>query len=248
MTSTRMPSGFDTVELGAAGQTVAYVRGLIEHGDLRPGDRLAPVRELVRRIGVSRTGVREGLCALAAMGVISIRRGAGAFITAGPPTLVSQPLDLFTVMHHISRESLSEARQMIESSAAALAAERATGDQLAAISDEVIGLYASLDEPRAFLRHDAGFHRAVAAGANNRVLGALIDMVASLHDQQRPATIDGDGVGLPRTADLHRLIFLAIRRRDAEGARAAMTAHFRHAQARQCAEREITVGRSARAS
>ena len=248
MTSARMTSGRDAFDLGAAGQTVVYVRGLIENGDLRPGDRLAPERELVRRIGVSRTSIKEGLRMLAAMGVITIRRGAGAFITAGPPALLSQPLAQFTVMHHISRECLSEARQMIESSAAALAAERATGDQLAAISDEVIGMYSTLEEPRAFLRHGAGFHRAVAAGANNRVLGALAEMVASLHDQQRPATMDSDGVGLLRTADLHRRIFLAIRRRDAEGARAAMTEHFRHAQARQGAARKSTAGRSARAS
>ncbi|MCU0252543.1 MAG: FCD domain-containing protein [Vicinamibacterales bacterium] len=242
------PSGRDALDLGAVGQTVAHVRGLIERGDLRPGDRLAPERELVRRIGVSRSSIRVGLHTLAAMGVITIRQGAGAFITAGPPTLVSQPLALLTVMHDISLASQYEARQMIEGSAAALAAERATGDQLAAISDEVIGMYSTLAEPRAFFRHDAGFHRAVAAGANNRVLGALIDMVASLHDQQRPATIDSDGAGLLSTADLHRLIYVEIRRRNAEGARAAVAAYFRHAQARQCAECASTAGTSARVS
>ena len=46
----------------------------------------------------------------------------------------------------------------------ALAAERATGDQLAAMSDEITGMYTSLEDPQEFLRHDVRFHRAVAWG------------------------------------------------------------------------------------
>jgi len=54
-----MPSGRASRDLGAAEQMIAYVRGLIEKGALRPDDRLAPERELVRQIGVSRTSVHE---------------------------------------------------------------------------------------------------------------------------------------------------------------------------------------------
>lgn len=240
--------GRDTSDLGAAGQAVAYVRGLIEQGDLRPGDRLPPERELVRRTGVSRTSVHVGLHTLAAMGVITIRQGAGAFITAGPPSLVSQPLALLSLMHDISPASLFEARQAIECSAAALAAERATGHQLVAISDEVIGMYSTLGEPRAFRRHVLGFHRAVAACAKNLAIGALIDMLASLHDELRPAATDNEGPDLQRMADLHRAIYHGIRRRDADGARAAMTAFFRHAQAHERAASANATERAARVS
>ena len=41
----------------------------------------------------------------------------------------------------------------------------ATGEQLATMADEITGLFATLEEPQAFLRHDLGFHRAVAAGS-----------------------------------------------------------------------------------
>jgi DNA-binding FadR family transcriptional regulator len=68
----------------AAEQVVAYVRGLIEKGALRPGDRLASERELVREIGVSRRAF--GRLALARDdGVVTTRQGAGTFITAGRP-------------------------------------------------------------------------------------------------------------------------------------------------------------------
>lgn len=216
-----MASGRVSRDKDAAEQTIAYVRGLIEKGALRPGDRLRPL-ELMRRTGLSRPSVREGLRSLAAMGVVWSRRGSGTFITAGPPALASEPLGLLTALHGISPAGLFEARRVLESNTAALAAARASGDQLAAMSDEITGMYSALEDPQAFLQHDLRFHRAVAAAANNLVLGALIEMVASLHYEQRRTTIERARAQLRDAADRHRGIYQAIRTRDVEGARAAM--------------------------
>jgi GntR family transcriptional repressor for pyruvate dehydrogenase complex len=220
----------------AAEQVVAYVRGLIEKGALRPGDRLASERELVRAIGVSRPSVRAGLRSLATMGVVTTRQGAGTFITAGPPALVNEPLGLLAALHGITREGLFEARRVLEMSTAALAAERATGEQLATMSDEITGMYTSLEDPQAFLLHDVRFHRAVAAGSNNLVLSALIEMVASLHYEQRRVTIERARSELRAEADMHRRIYQAIRARDAEAARVTMGEHLRVALARMVRE------------
>ena len=220
----------------AAEQVVAHVRGLIEKGALRPGDRLASERELVRDIGVSRPSVRAGLRSLAAMGVVTTRQGAGTFITAGPPALVNEPLGLLAALHGITREGLFEARRVLEVSASGLAAERATGDQLAAMSDEITGMYTSLEDPQTFLRHDVRFHRAVAAGSNNLVLSALIEMVASLHYEQRRVTVERARNELRENADIHRRIYQAVRSRDAEAARVAMDEHLRLALARMTSE------------
>jgi GntR family transcriptional repressor for pyruvate dehydrogenase complex len=220
----------------AAEQVVAYVRGLIEKGALRPGDRLASERELVSEIGISRPSVRAGLRSLATMGVVQTRQGAGTFITAGPPALVSEPLGMLAALHGITREGLFEARRVLEVSTAALAAERATGEQLAAMSDEITGMYTSLEDPQAFLVHDVRFHRAVAAGSNNLVLSALIEMVASLHYEQRKVTIERARHELRENADIHRRIYQAIRSRDAEAARLAMDEHLRLALAHMVSE------------
>jgi GntR family transcriptional regulator, transcriptional repressor for pyruvate dehydrogenase complex len=222
----------------AAEQVVAYVRSLIERGALRPGDRLASERELVQAIGVSRPSVRAGLRSLATMGVVQTRQGAGTFITAGPPALVNEPLGLLTALHGISRERLFEARRVLEVSAAGLAAERASGEQLAAMSDEITGMYTSLEDPQTFLRHDVRFHRAVAAGSNNLVMSALIEMVASLHYEQRKVTVERARNELRENADIHRRIYQAIRSRDAEAARDAMDEHLRLALARMVSEED----------
>lgn len=236
MTSQPIRSSSPSRDPIAAEQVVAYVRGLIERGELRPGDRLASERELVEAIGVSRPSVRAGLRSLATMGVVKTRQGAGTFITAGPPALGNEPLGLLAALHGITRDGLFEARRVLEVSTAALAAERATGEQLATMSDEVTGMYTSLEEPQAFLRHDVLFHRAVAAGSNNLVLSALIEMVASLHYEQRRVTIERARHELRDEAAMHRTIYQAIRTRDPAAARAAMDEHLRVALARMARE------------
>ncbi len=219
----------------AAEQVVTHLCGLIDKAALRPGDRLAPERELAREIGVSRTSVRAGLRSLAAMGVVRTRAGAGTFVAAGPPTLMGEPLRLIASLHGLSLGSLFEVRRVLEAGAAALAAERATPEQIATISDEVTGMYATLHEPQAFLDHDLRFHRAVAAAAGNPMLGAIIEAVAALFFEQRRATIER-AHNLQETADMHRKIYQAIRAREVEAARAAMDEHVRLAQLAQAAD------------
>jgi GntR family transcriptional repressor for pyruvate dehydrogenase complex len=68
-------------------QVVDYVRGLIASGELKPGDRLPPERELARELKISRSSLRAGIGFLAAMGVLKSRHGAGtlAHCTASFP-------------------------------------------------------------------------------------------------------------------------------------------------------------------
>jgi len=219
----------------AAELVIAHVRGLIEQGTLRPGDRLASERELARQIGVSRPSVRAGLRSLAAMGILRTRRGAGTFISDGPPTLMSEPLGFLAALHGLSLDGLWEVRRVLETGTAALAAERATGEQTMTMSDEIAGMYASMHDPRAFLEHDMRFHRAVAAAADNPMLGALVQMVASMFFEQRQATIE-KARNLRESADQHRKVYQAIRTRDREAARAAMDEHLRSAQAAKALE------------
>jgi GntR family transcriptional repressor for pyruvate dehydrogenase complex len=235
MTTRAVPPNERSRDSVAAEQVIAHVRGLIEKGVLRPGDRLAAERELAQQIGVSRTSVRAGLRSLSAMGVVQTRQGAGTFITAGPPTLVSEPLRLIASLHGLALSGLFEVRRVLEAGTAALAAERATPEQIATISDEVTGMYSALHDPQTFLDYDLRFHRAVSAAANNPMLGAIIEAVAALFFEQRRLTIER-AHNLKETADMHRRIYQAIRARDTEAARAAMDDHVRLAQIAQASD------------
>ena len=223
----------------AAEQVVVHVRALIERRELRPGDPLASERELALQIGVSRTSVRAGLRWLAAMGVVQTRRGAGTFITDGPPTLVSEPLRLVASLHGLDLGGLWEVRRVLEAGSASLAAERATPEQIATLSDEVTGMYSALHDPQVFLDYDLRFHRAVAAAANNPMLGAIIEAVAALFFEQRRVGIER-ARNLRESAEQHRRIYQAIRARDPEAARLAMDDHVRHARLAKATEEPLS--------
>jgi GntR family transcriptional repressor for pyruvate dehydrogenase complex len=133
-----------------------------------------------------------------------------------------------------------EARLVLEVGVARLAARHATADELAAMADEVSEMFASLEDPKAFLVHDVRFHRAVAAGCGNRVLAALMEMVSAQFYELRKQTI-GRARDLKESAEMHRRIYRAIRARDRDAAQAAMSEHLeaaRHAQTLETPERD----------
>src|SRR5688572_14658891 len=219
----------------ATERVVLHLEHLIINGDLKPGDRLPAERELARQVGVSRPSVRAGLRSLAALGVVESRHGAGTFITAGPPRLSSGPLSLMAALHGFTRDEMFEARRVLEVGAAGLAAEHAKGDGLAMMSEEITGMFASLDDPQAFLVHDVRFHRAVAAASGNPVLAALVDMVSALVYERRRRTVER-ARDLKESADMHRRIYTAVRDKDVERARREMSAHLDLARMAQASE------------
>jgi GntR family transcriptional repressor for pyruvate dehydrogenase complex len=219
----------------AAERVVLHLERLIESGELKPGDRLPPERVLAQQVGVSRPTVRAGLRSMSALGVVESRHGAGTFITAGPPRLSTGPLSLMAALHGFTRDEMFEARRVLEVGAAGLAAEHATGDNLATMAEEVTGMFASLEDPQAFLLHDVRFHRAVAVGSHNAVLGALVEMVSALVYERRRLTVER-ARDLKESAEMHRRIYAAIRERNGDRARDAMSEHLDLARMAQASE------------
>ncbi len=218
-----------------AERVVSHIEQLIQSGQLKPGDRLPPERELARQVGVSRPSVRSGLHSLAALGVVESRHGAGSFITPGPPRLSTGPLNLLAALHGFTRDEMFEARRVLEVGAAGLAAERATGEERADLADEVAGMFASLEDPQAFLLHDVRFHRSVALASHNHVLAALVEMVSTLVYERRRLTVRR-AKDLKQSAEMHRRIYLAIRDKLAERARHEMSEHLTLARMAQASE------------
>src|SRR5213596_4334301 len=83
---------------------VKHLREMIHRGELRPGDRLPPERDLAKLLGVSRPTLRAGIRSLAAVGVLQPRRGAGTFVVQaeGSPALDSSPLRLMAALQRFT--------------------------------------------------------------------------------------------------------------------------------------------------
>ncbi len=218
-------------------QVVDHVRNLVASGELKPGDRLPPERELARSLKISRSSLRAGIGFLSAMGVLKSRHGAGTFVSSGPPALDSSSLTVLGALHGFLPWQMFEARLVIEANVACLAAERATGDHIAELAEEVAEMYASMDDPQQYLIHDIRFHRTIARAAGNPILGALMETItASLYDARR-VTVD-NSVDLKESAEMHREIYRAIRSHNPAGAKHAMERHLNLARMAQATEPE----------
>ncbi|HSB29376.1 MAG TPA: FadR/GntR family transcriptional regulator [Pyrinomonadaceae bacterium] len=210
-------------------QVVARVYELIKLDELKPGDRLPPERELAKQLGISRPSLRAGLSSLISMGVLQSRQGAGTFLVDGPPALDSEPLRLLAELHGFSYDHMFETRSVLEVGAAGLAAERATGDQLATMAEEITEMFAALKDPQLFLVHDIAFHRAVAAASGNPTLATLVEMVSAILYERRRETIER-AHDFNEALELHRRVYRAIRSRNPEEAKEAMREHIVRAQ------------------
>lgn len=217
-----------------AEEVVTRLRDMIHSGELSPGDRLPPERDLAKLLGVSRPTLRAGIRSLATVGILQSRQGAGTFVAqrGESPTLDSSPLRMLSALHGFTSDEMFEARLALEMSIAGLAAERATSEQMTLMAEEITGMYASLTEPEQYLVHDMKFHQTIAAASNNRILTSLMNMVATILFDSRSKTVKR-ARDLKQSAEQHHNIYRAMRERDAESARRAMHDHLIETQKAQ---------------
>lgn len=219
-------------------EVVARLREMIQRGELNHGDRLPPERDLAKTLGVSRPTLRAGIRSLAAVGILQSKQGAGTFVMEAEksPTLDSSSLRMMAALHGFTSAEMFEARLALEMSIAGLAASRATSEQMTLMSEEIAGMYANLDEPEQFLVHDMNFHQTIAAASGNRILTALMNMIAQILFEARSKTVKR-ATDLKESAEMHRSIYRAIREGNPEAASQTMRDHLLLAQRAQAQEK-----------
>ncbi|HKP71064.1 MAG TPA: FadR/GntR family transcriptional regulator [Pyrinomonadaceae bacterium] len=217
-----------------AEEVVTRLREMIQSGELSAGDRLPPERDLAKLLGVSRPTLRAGIRSLTTVGILQSKQGAGTFVAQAEesPTLDTSALRLLSALHGFTSDEMFEARLALEMSIAAMAAERADSEQMAQLAEEIAGMYASLDRPEQYLVHDMQFHQTIAAASGNRILTALMNMVAAILFDYRSKTVKR-ATDLKDSAEQHHSIYRAIREHDPEQARQAMRQHLLETQKAQ---------------
>jgi DNA-binding FadR family transcriptional regulator len=206
-----------------AEQLLAYVA---EHG-LRPGDRLPTEKGLAEILGATRNVTREAVKVLAAMGRLSVRKGAGIFVdsSAGPADerlAHYQPTD----MEHVVM--LLDYRRLIEAETAQRAAGLATPIQVRTLREhaEQSAIAANAGDAKGFADADALFHDAVAAAAQNLFLRAGVANVRRFAAQSDVLLFHGDVPGSLEVAGAQHIgIAEAIAEGDPEAAAARMVEH-----------------------
>ena len=111
-------------------RVVEQVRGMIESGELSPGDQLPTTHDLAEALRVSRPSVREALAALEILELVESRPGSGCYVKAPPSPPQVQHEVKPAIASWASAEDILEARLAYEPVCARLAAERRSDEDL----------------------------------------------------------------------------------------------------------------------
>lgn len=197
-------------------QAIDGMRSLLADGEWNVGSRIPPEPELAAALGVSRNTVREAVRALAHTGVLEVRRGDGTYVAASNEVAAMMRRQVSRVDHR----HVLEVRHAIETSAAALAAERRTEEDLRSLTALMERREAAVRaaDAEAFAAADADFHVGVVAATHNPL---LIELYAGFEETLR-ATIHLDDE-TTELADVHVAVFEAVRAQDPDAAAAAVT-------------------------
>jgi GntR family transcriptional repressor for pyruvate dehydrogenase complex len=207
-------------------QIVQQIEESILKGELGEGSQLPAERDLAKQFGVSRTAVREAIKALQEKGLVDAFPGRGTFVTNGTSNSMRRSLDQIIKSGETDGWAyLVEVREILEPEIAALAAVRATDQDLATMREAFDVMDNAGRDPDAYIEADLDFHLTLAEAAANPIVLSLIDSIVGLLREQR-LRIFRIGGGPERGQHHHKRILEAIERRDTQGARAAMQAHL----------------------
>ncbi|HEV3153331.1 MAG TPA: FadR/GntR family transcriptional regulator [Candidatus Baltobacteraceae bacterium] len=208
---------------GLADQVIAQIRSLIAEGTYRVGDRLPAEGELCELFGVGRSTIREAMRVLSNRGIVSVRHGDGTYVES---RTMRESLE-----ERLSRAALAdiyEARLLLESAIAELAARRRDAKDVAAMRKclKQRAKAVRAGDVRGYAQADFAFHLAVATAAKNPALGGVYQ---SFVESVAPLLTAATTVEYVRDeADrLHDELCDAIARGDVAGTRRAVRSHLK---------------------
>jgi GntR family transcriptional repressor for pyruvate dehydrogenase complex len=196
-------------------QLLAAVRS----GELPPGSKLPPERDLMKQFNVGRSSLREALRALTLAGVITVRPGSGSYVRAGNHVALADYQALSLAVEQQTIEHLAEAREFLEVGAARLAALRRDDRDLSAIGSSLAKMRAAAAKAdvETFTSADIDFHMAVATATHNPVIRKLFKHIGALLVRSLRRS-NADVTTLSAATDRHNDILTAIAQSDPENA------------------------------
>jgi DNA-binding GntR family transcriptional regulator len=186
------------------------IKERIWHGEYKPGDRLYEA-QLAKQFFISRSPVREAIRTLINEGLLIMDEKSQ--ITVYKPTLKDV-------------KDIYGCRIALESAAVALAAERATGSQIAELERILAGTETAIkqNDKEEIVKWNTKFHEQIILISENVRLKKLVDELHSLTYYYRLLNIEGNERGQTILKG-HKEIFNAIRERDPEKAAQSLMQH-----------------------
>jgi DNA-binding FadR family transcriptional regulator len=204
----------------------------LQSGKYPAGSRLPAERLLMLEYGAGRNTLREAVRGLVALGLLDVQAGRGTTVRVvdGRHALDRSVAGLLLAEPAV--RDLLEFRLLLETDAAALAAQRATPRARLAVRESAAAYEDAVRLGRDVYSRDVSFHRAIADASGNAIYVTVIDttaqvLIGAMRDADRAP---GD---LSVAAAEHAAIAHLVGIGDADGAREAMRAHILAAEVRR---------------
>ncbi|MCV7383452.1 FadR/GntR family transcriptional regulator [Mycolicibacter longobardus] len=202
---------------------------------LPQASRLPNERDLAAHYGVSQPTIREAVRALAAMGLVEVRHGSGAYVRGDSDYLVATALQILMQMKDVGLLEALDVRTALGMQSARAAATHATAEDL----EQLDIAYAALDSASKLRDHDmliravAGFQIALSRAGHNALTTAIETVLVSLimHMQFKALRSRGIRYWQQRTTEFQpdrRRILDGVAAHDPEAAADAMAAYLDH--------------------
>ena len=164
-------------------EVVHEIQQLIASGEVRPGDKLLPQRDLAKRLNVSRGSLREAVKLMVGMGLLDVTP-RGTYVRQARFEDLMKPLLLVMSQDAQDVYMLLEARKIVESEAARLAAIRADGKDLHRLQGLIVRLRGELDAGEFTGESDSLFHSQIVNASKNTVLVSLMSVIVALMESE----------------------------------------------------------------
>lgn len=213
---------------GIAKQTVAVLGRRIANGDYSPGDIIPTEPELAGSLGVSRATVRDAIKVLSGKGLVRTARRYGTRVR---PVEEWNLLDADVAAWHdpshprlrLMFAETTELRAILEPAAAALAAERATDEQIRVIFEAANAMASAGADIAPLFAADCRFHATLLEATGNLMMRQMRPIILTmLRISYEYGILSREGGEVTREG--HIAVAEAIGARNPEAARFAMTA------------------------
>jgi len=210
----------------------------IKRGDFLVDTRLPSEAVLAEQMGVSRPSIREGLSALAAVGLIESKPGSGNFVKNGTSSVDIIGREAVLVLENESScLEIMEARGLLEPLVASLAAEKHTEEDVKRLGSicEKLERSAKQEEFDPYFDVDKEFHLALVNTGGNSLLASVLTPLIKTMDQHLYREFTHryylkNQLGLEEVASLHGKILKAIKASNQRLAAQRMQEHWSRMQ------------------
>jgi len=144
-----------------------------------PGEKLPTEKELCAHLGAGRNTVREALKILASRNIVTIRQGAGTYISKRQG-VVDDPLGFAMVSDRgkLTRD-LIQVRIILEPPIAALAAQCALPQDIRELEEILEQMEEQMRRRQGYSKLDVRFHTKIAQCTHNMVMENLIPIIGN---------------------------------------------------------------------